>query len=173
LSASMNYCIHPEPPPECQPTETGKRGSASTRALKSIFAFAKACPGNMERILFFHSDIIIHPHASMTAVETIKVYHTGRKSRWGIYGTSPRTTRIASTRSTRWISRWGKCGGTEHPRGGTRMIRVTASGAAWTGRMFFSPPATRQTQPSILGSRQRAAQVTQGQRIREIGELLR
>lgn len=61
----------------------------------SVYA---AEPDNSERILSFHSDITVHPDASMTVTETIMVYSAGQQIKRGIYRDFP----------TRYEDRYGQ-----------------------------------------------------------------
>ena len=46
-------------------------------------------PDNSERVLSFHSDITVHPDATMTVAETITVYCAGQQIKRGIYRDFP------------------------------------------------------------------------------------
>ncbi len=52
-------------------------------------AYAAESDNTTERILSFHSDIVIHPDASMTVRETITVYCAGQQIKRGIYRDFP------------------------------------------------------------------------------------
>ena len=52
-------------------------------------AYAAESDNTTERILSFHSDIVIHSDASMTVTETITVYCTGQQIKRGIYRDFP------------------------------------------------------------------------------------
>lgn len=57
--------------------------------LLFLFIPAAAFAGTSERILAFHSDIIVHEDASMTVTETIRVKSSGEQIRHGIYRDFP------------------------------------------------------------------------------------
>jgi uncharacterized membrane protein YgcG len=57
--------------------------------LLSAFVSAAAGSDDRERILSFHSDVIVHPDASMAVEETIRVLSRGRQIRHGIYRDFP------------------------------------------------------------------------------------
>ncbi len=61
-------------------------------------AYAAESDKTTERILSFHSDIVIHSDASMTVTETITVYCTGQQIKRGIYRDFP----------TRYEDRYGQ-----------------------------------------------------------------
>ena len=89
LSASKNF-PHPPPAPSPASGRRERRGVCAWALL--LFVVVAALTGHAladERILEFHSDIVVAADASMQVTETIRVHAEGNEIRHGIYRDFP------------------------------------------------------------------------------------
>ena len=69
----------------------------------SLLPIISVHAAEVEGILSFHSDIVVHQDASMTVTETIKVHAEGDRIKRGIYRDFPIVSHFGSNTYVLWI----------------------------------------------------------------------